>query len=60
MKGFHFAGHGGGEQVGASLLAWEDFEDLVEDGAEIEVEEAVGFVHDEVFEVPEGETFGVF
>ncbi len=38
----------------------ENFEDFIEDGTEVKVEEAVGFVHDEVFEVTEGEAFGVF
>lgn len=38
----------------------ENFEDFVEDGAEVEVEEAVSFVHDKVFEVAEGEAFGIF
>lgn len=52
--------HGGGEEVGAPLAAREHFEDLVEDGAEVEVEQAVGFVHDEVFEVAQREAFGVF
>lgn len=45
LEGFDFGGHGCGEEVGATVFG-QDFEDLVEDGAEVEVEEAVGFVHD--------------
>ena len=29
-------------------FAWENFEDFVEDGTEVEVEEAIGLIHDEV------------
>ena len=48
LEGFNLRGHGCGEEVGVPF-AREDFEDFVEDGAEVEVEEAVGFVHNEVF-----------
>ena len=58
LEGFDFRRHGCGEEVGAAF-AWEDFEDLVEDRTEVEVEESVGFVHDQVFQVPEGEAFRV-
>lgn len=54
-----FGGHGGGEKHGAAL-AGQDLEDLVEDRAKVEVEETVGFVHDEVLEGLEGETAGIF
>ncbi len=59
LEGFDFGRHRGGEEVGASF-AREDFEDLVQDRAEVEVQQPVGFVHDQVFEVAEREAFRVF
>ena len=61
LEGFDFRGHCCGEEVcvpGGAVR--EDFEDFVDYGAKVEVEEAVGFVHDEVLQVFEGEAFGVF
>jgi hypothetical protein len=43
-----------------AALSGEDLQDLVEDGAEIEVQEAVGFVHDEVLQVAQREALCVF
>lgn len=51
LQALDFGAHGCGVEVGASSFTWYHFEDLVDDGAEVEVEEAVGFVEDEVFEV---------
>ena len=45
LKGFHFGGHGCGEEVSASFFR-EDFEDFVEDGTEVQIQETVCFVHD--------------
>ena len=62
LQGFDFGGHGGGEEIGvpAGGGVGKLFEDFVDDGAEVEVKQAVGFVHDEVFELLEAEAFGVF
>jgi hypothetical protein len=39
-------GHRSGEEVGVALLARKDLEDLVDDWAEVEVEETISLVHD--------------
>ena len=44
LEGFHFRGHSCREEK-CSSFAREDFEDFVYDGAEIEVQEAIGFVN---------------
>lgn len=58
LETLDFGGHGGREEVGAALTG-EDFENFVEDGAEVEVEETVGFVHDEILKGAEREAFCV-
>jgi hypothetical protein len=59
LQGLDFGGHGGGEEVGVARVAGEGLEDVIEDLTEVEIEEAVGFVEDEVLEVLEREAFGV-
>src|SRR5690606_3461995 len=56
---FDLGCHGCREEVSVALL-WDHFEDLVENGTEVHIEETIGFVHNEVFEVAEGEPFSVF
>ena len=45
LQGFDFRGHCCAEEVGVAAFSGEDFEDFVEDGAEVEVEESICFVH---------------
>ncbi|KAJ4307616.1 hypothetical protein N0V94_009674 [Neodidymelliopsis sp. IMI 364377] len=60
LEGFDLGGHGGGEEVGVAAVTGQDLEDLVEDGAEVEVEQTIGFVEDHVLEVAQREALCVF
>ena len=59
LEGLDLAGHGGGEEEGAAF-AGEELEDLFEDRTEVHVEEAIGFVHDQVLHAAQAEALGLF
>jgi len=51
--------HGCREEVGVATISGEHAQDLVEDGAEVKVKQAIGFVENHVFQVLEGEALCV-
>lgn len=56
---FRYLGRHRGAEQESSTFSRDDFEDLVDDGAEVHVEKSIRFVHDEKLEVPKAETFRV-
>lgn len=60
LERFDFGGHCRGEEICFASFAREGFENFIKDRAKVQVEESVGFVHDQVFQVAQGETFCVF
>jgi hypothetical protein len=60
LQTLYFGGHGGTEEVCVSSVSWDHFENLVEHWTEIQIKQAVCLIEDQVFQVLERETLGIF
>jgi hypothetical protein len=59
LQALDLGGHGGGEEVCVAAIAGKHFQNLVQDGTEIEVKQTIGLVEDHVLEIAQREAFCV-
>ena len=59
LKTLYFGRHGSREEICVSSFSGQYFQDFVQDGAEVEIEQAISFIEDHVFEVLEREALGI-
>ena len=59
LKTLYFGRHSGREEIRMSSFSGQHFQDLVQDRAEVEVEQAIGFIEDHIFEVLERKSLGI-